>query len=678
MGVIKKKPYEISIWEDRLVTEEDISYYKEIKLAVIGSDKMESPNRAFDPVLTENINGEKTLTFSLAYKYYDEYEGELIINPFYGYLINERKIKLFYNNEWSEFVIKECEESSTENIFTYTAKELFSLELAKLGYNVTLDTELNNNQGTIIELAKRVLENTDWQVDEANSDLLVQFVQEPLYEATIVADEGIEVLDLDTNKPVTIEKDEIIYIFYSFINNQITDYVQFIREADRNNFFIDDDNVIKSTNYRITSPVEYTIDVDSGEVVGINGIAEIEGTYFNNQGYHLVYKMQTTYDPVMDRTVDIYQIPFKDGAKEIYHFLDYNYTTSDVVVSYITNGSNFQLYEDGKIQGWYNTTPVSIKEDKRVLQPIGVTTYPELNTKGNLALINELSEITGYLELKFNDVLTDDYENTFFNQGFEHSRSIIDHISKGEEFVLRTRYYKSDTKHGNLDAGDPSENNGGIRVIVARYETVDEECYLNEEAQGLSTIKAYKIIPKDVILDFSDNFEKSPNVINTGVFSIDYKQYLVDNVVQVPSLSYIYKTKGDDTEYVWDAKKQSYISRDITIISEGSFNEDFTEYLIDGEVQNPSVNYIYKENGKTGEYVWDVGSNTYVSKVPFADYYLTTAQAQYSFTNEEMNDPKFRMGIFLYTKDNTLVDKYIYIEDIQLTRCYRYGNNEIV
>ena len=69
MGVIKRKPYEISMWEDRLVNENGNSYYKEIKLAVIGSDRMESPNRVFDPVLTENVNGEKTLTFSLAFRY---------------------------------------------------------------------------------------------------------------------------------------------------------------------------------------------------------------------------------------------------------------------------------------------------------------------------------------------------------------------------------------------------------------------------------------------------------------------------------------------------------------------------------------------------------------------------------------------------------------------------------
>ena len=635
MGVIKKKPYEISVWEDRLITENDVSYYKEIKLAVIGSDKMESPNRAFDPILTENVNGEKTLTFSLAYRYYDEYTGEIVTNPFYGYLVNERKIKLFYNDEWFEFVIKECEESSTENIFNYTAKELFSLELAKLGYNVTLDTSLNNNQGTIIELAKRVLENTDWEVDEEGSDSLSQYVQEPLYQAKLI--NNIQVLNLDTNTIVEVNENETIYVFYSFLNNRTTDYVQFIREADRDKFFIDDDNVIKSTNYRILSPVNYTIDSETGQVTTIDGIASIEGTYLNNQGYRLVYKIQTTYDPVMNRTVDIYKMSYGDGAKEIYHFLDYNYTTSDIVISYMTNGSNFQLYEDGQLQGWYNTTPTtSTDESFPVLQTIGTTTYPELNSNNPLILIDKLSQLSGYLELKFNGTLTNNYENTFFNLGFEHSRSIIDHISRGEEFVLRTRYYTANEKHGDLVVDNPTVANGGLGVIVAKYDTVDEQCYTNQDAKDKdpdgthpSTIKAYKIIPDDIILDFNGDFTLSENIINNGTFNDNYKQYLVDNVIQVPSMAYVYQEAGNDTKYIWDAEQKLYVP-------------------------------------KTS------------ATVPFADYYLTTARAQYSFTNEQMNDPKFRMGIFVYIADSELVDKYIYLEDIQLTRCYRDGNDKIV
>ena len=637
MGVIKKKPYEISIWEDRLVTENDISYYKEIKLAVIGSDKMESPNRAFDPVLVENVNGEKTLTFSLAFKYYDEYMGEIVDNPFYPYLINERKIKLFYNDEWFEFVIKECDETSTENIFKYTAKELFSLELAKLGYGVTLDTSLNNNQGTIIELAKRVLEDTDWEVDEDNSDTLAQFVQEPLYEATVT--NSFEVLNLDTNEMVTIDSDETIYIFYSYINNKTVDYVQFIREVDRSNFFIDDDYVIKATNYRILDPITYTIENDVA--TAIENIATIDNIYLSNQGYRLVYKIQTTYDPIMGRIVEIYQMPYKGSIQEIYHFLDYNYTTSDIVVSYMTNGSDFQLFEDGQLQGWYNTTPTTTADERApVLQSIRVTTYPDLSSDCDLSLIDQLSQLNGYLELKFNGILTNEYENTYFNQGFEHSRSIIDHISKGEEFVLRSRYYSSDTKHGEpLDPGVPTNTDGGLRVIVAKYETIEQECYLTAEAKQkeieipdksqLSKVKAYKILPSDIILDFDGAFIKSPNIISNGIFAEDdteHKRYIVDNVVQTPSTSYIYKVEGDDTEYVWDAENQQYI----------------------------------------------------VKPDSFADYYLTTARAKYSFTNEQMNDPAFTMGIFLYTKDSNLVDNYIYLQDIQLTRCYRDGNNEVV
>ena len=635
MGVIKKKPYEISIWEDRLVTENDISYYKEVKLAVIGSDTMESPNRAFDPILVENVNGEKTLTFSLAYKYYDEYTGELVTNVFYKYLINERKVKLFYNDEWFEFVIKECNESSTENIFTYTAKELFSLELAKLGYNVTLDTSLNNNQGTVIELAKRVLENTDWEVDEDNSDLLVQFVQEPLYEAVVTAENGINVINLDTkDSEFHIDNGETIYIFYSYINNRTTDHVQFIRAADENDFIIDDDNVIQSTNYRFISPVSYTENQETGKIE-IDGIATVEGTYLNNQGYRLVYKIQTTYDPIMNRTVEIYRTNNSDGAREIYHFLDYNYTTSTLVVSYITNGSNFELYDDGRPLGWSNATMVSSSDSQPpVLQPLKTTTFPKLSKTGTLIEISQLPTVSSYLELKFNGALTSDYKNTYFNQGFEHNRSIIDHVSKGEEFVLRTRYFTSTTQDGTLTPGKPIGNNQGLRLIVAKYEVVNEECYATPEAKSTSgnnpsVIKAYKIHSEDdILLQFTDNFELSPNIINNGNFNSNYTQYIVDNVIQVPSPSYVYEVAGDTQhlQYIWSDKDKKYIEK----------------------------------------------TNS------FADYYATTATARYSFTNEQMDDPKFQMGIFLYTQDGSLLGKYIYLEDIQLTRCYRDSNNQIV
>jgi hypothetical protein len=43
---------------------------------------------------------------------------------------------------------------------------LFVNELSKSGFNLEFDTELENNQGTIVELGRRVLEGSDWQIPE--------------------------------------------------------------------------------------------------------------------------------------------------------------------------------------------------------------------------------------------------------------------------------------------------------------------------------------------------------------------------------------------------------------------------------------------------------------------------------------------------------------------------------
>ena len=110
---IRKKPYEISLWEDVLTivyedgfeTEGTIinghgpvvaQYYKERKICVIGSDTMDTPIRATQPKLVTKVNGENILTFNMYSHYYDTASDEFYINPFIGLLINERKIKLRY------------------------------------------------------------------------------------------------------------------------------------------------------------------------------------------------------------------------------------------------------------------------------------------------------------------------------------------------------------------------------------------------------------------------------------------------------------------------------------------------------------------------------------------------------------------------------------------------------
>jgi hypothetical protein len=135
---ITKKPYEISLWEDTLVfvgasgenyiditkAEEEIvaQYYKETRLCTIGSDTMDSPARAVNGKLVRKVNGEVTFTFTVYYRYYDNETGQLEYNPFVPYLTNERKVKLKYDGEWYDLIIKQIQENSESKAFTYTCK----------------------------------------------------------------------------------------------------------------------------------------------------------------------------------------------------------------------------------------------------------------------------------------------------------------------------------------------------------------------------------------------------------------------------------------------------------------------------------------------------------------------------------------------------------------------------
>jgi hypothetical protein len=111
------KPYEISVWEDSWNSSAE--KFEEKKLAVIGSNTMTSQARVFSPELTRNTNGTKTLTFKLYKKFVDNVTGEKISNPFYDYLIAERKVKLKYNNKWHDFLVKNIVENSADYLYTY-------------------------------------------------------------------------------------------------------------------------------------------------------------------------------------------------------------------------------------------------------------------------------------------------------------------------------------------------------------------------------------------------------------------------------------------------------------------------------------------------------------------------------------------------------------------------------
>lgn len=62
------------------------------------------------------------------------------------------------------FVIDEITKNSENNTYNYSCSNSNLLQLARSGYNIELNTELENNMGTVIELGEKVVDGVDWHV----------------------------------------------------------------------------------------------------------------------------------------------------------------------------------------------------------------------------------------------------------------------------------------------------------------------------------------------------------------------------------------------------------------------------------------------------------------------------------------------------------------------------------
>lgn len=579
MGGNLIKPYEISVWEDKLTQDG----FTEKKIAVIGSNTMTGFNKVYDPVFNKKSNGEKTLSFSLKYRYFDPYTGnEGVVNPFAALLVNERKVKLHYDNKWYEFIIKEHSESSDGLEWTYNCTDAFVLELSKNGYNITFDSELNNNQGTARELTKETLKNTDWQVGTTNVGR--QMVAEPIYKGTIV--NAFAALNTDTNSLESCSGE--VYVFYSYVKNKSSKFVQFIKQADT--YTIDDKNVITATNYRIIRDniTVTNTEIKSGDVtlITLNGI---ENKY---QANRLVYGQRTTYDPVMQRTVDL----FKADDREIYRYTDYTYTTSNVVTNLITNGDNFNVLEDGTLQGWNPYVDFTPLDENDKIDKLELVTRPELGTGKELADLVLLSQIEGFLKASFKGVLTSDYKNAIFNSGIENNSSIIESISKGQRFVFRWR-----AGHGELDTLEPEQNLG---LIVAKYTQDDPNPYRYY----------YKHIdPDNIIMRFEGTPIELNNYIRNGalITGEDGKQtYVIDRVAQTPSTKYIYVNNNDNQEYVWNGQNGEFELKSNTNYLPYYYLTATAEKAIkNSDLTDPTQKFgifIYTNSGTSPVYIQDI------------------------------------------------------------------------
>jgi hypothetical protein len=418
--------YEISLWEDYMVDAKgDIpAHFEERKVVVIGSDTMTAACRAYEPRLVENVNGTNTLTFKMFYTYRDEQTGEKRQNPFLNLLVNERKVKAFWKDKWYDLVIKNAQEDSSGKSITYTCNDLFITELSKNGFNLEFDNELENNQGTVTELGARVLEGTDWQLDEVHSDSIKQEKEEPLYSAISRA---ITAINDRTGRQEIIPAGKTIYIFYSSVINKSTP-CQFLYDVtgeykrDTNSQLIVD---VPCYSFSTPDWTNATPSVPSGLVSTMSSLVSDDF-----RGSRLVDSQKTILDPVTDKYVKIYTVkdnldpvPTREAngyqpGDEIYAYESTEYKDPTFVNNLIVNNKNF-----ARTEGWIGTT-------ENIVGPFQL--YPPYNQTSNIATYNAKSY------LKFG-------VGTIYNAGLRESSSYIPNgIQNGEKYIFRVKVMSND------------------------------------------------------------------------------------------------------------------------------------------------------------------------------------------------------------------------------------------
>lgn len=324
----ENKIYELSLWSDSPTN-------GEIKQCVIASHTMASPAKAFNIALNRKANGEKTLTFSVLARYVNDETGEYEVNPYLSLLTNERKVKLkkFEKGQilWYDMIIKNVAEDSSNYTYTYTAKDQHVQELAKSGFELEFDKELQNNTDTKDKLAELILDGTDWRVGQ--SDALLEYAKEPVFRGQLDPSIILKSMLPFSWPNVELEEDNYVYIPYSEAKKAKGPYQILYYANDASGkpiHYLNDENVLLRKYYK-----NYTVTQLPINMVLQTGI----------QAERLVQSQKTIYDKALEQYVKVY------NGGNTYGFTRTEYYTPEFVENLITNGEG----DFTDTSGWYNT-----------------------------------------------------------------------------------------------------------------------------------------------------------------------------------------------------------------------------------------------------------------------------------------------------------------------------------
>ena len=477
------KPYEISIWEDiPTVDENGNSYFKEEKVAIIGSDQLTAQHRCINPIFTENINGSETLTFTMYTNYFDEAQNKWVQNPFSKMLVNERKIKLKYEDKWHDFIIKNVQESSENNTYQYTCDSLPIAELSKNGFSIEFNNELMNNTKTINEFVREVLEGTDWTLPAENEITLQEAQEEPVVELKLNSDISAvkmkKIEDRNQNESgeefVTIKSGATIYAAYSSYNPD-SDILYFL--------YVDGD-VEKDESTRVITNAEcyYLLNPEwSGDSLSSaisNGVStEYRGKFFKRT-------IVSEYNDILGRYVNVYE---SNLGNKVYGYTETEIIEPSVTQNLMTSDNDFLYSVEKDYTGWREFKGSGNETILAFSHPFPI--YDKKTKEFSFGVDEDNNVIipTTYLCLGFSGGNTyKNKNNLVLNTGIlDNLQDIIGGFPKDKEYVFRIKYKKCSTnpetvtgpKDGNFSFENIGENK--LNLILAKYST-NENGELND------------------------------------------------------------------------------------------------------------------------------------------------------------------------------------------------------
>ena len=437
---MNKDKYEISIWEDYPVAEEKKgsitipAHYEERKIAIIGSNTLSSPCRAYNPKLEQNINGTNTFSFEMFQTYRENFvrdgKDEILTNPFLALLSNERKIKVLWKNKWYDFVIKNISEDTSSRKNTYTCQDLYINELSKNGFNLTFDSELGNNEGTAQELVEKVLEGTDWTLDKNGSQGIQQKKEEPVFEFLLPEKISAKNQSKPKTNPTEIANDKTILLFY----NQIQSLVETTSRISIDLQFAYADNYETETNSQLVTNADcyvatfwYTKDKDGVKLAtSTGGILEGLPSVVSNRyrAERLVLSKIRKFDPLTKKYC--YVLKRKGSDDEIYEFSESKFSDALSVQNLFVNSSNFTNSQGWERIGIQSVIPLGIyKNEKDQYENTYIRIYPK----------------------------TSNSENIYKNRGLlVNSVNIPEHgFGKGEKYIIKYRCRQLDEEKDGRD-----------------------------------------------------------------------------------------------------------------------------------------------------------------------------------------------------------------------------------